>query len=127
MDDQPELGSRILAAVREGMRVYDDRGDRVGTVDRVFLGSASEQAIEQGTGPATVPDPDHSFLEDVARVFDPDDLPKTVRERLLLHGFIRIDAAGLFAADRYVTPEQIARVSGDGVHLRVGRDRLLAA
>ena len=38
-----------------------------------------------------------------------------------------VDVAGLFASDRYVMPDQIARVTEDGVHLRVGRDRLIAA
>jgi hypothetical protein len=40
------------------------------------------------------------------------------RQHLLRHGFIRIDSTGLFAADRYVTPDQIADVSVDHVTLR---------
>jgi hypothetical protein len=38
---------------------------------------------------------------------------------------MRIDSAGLFAADRYVMPEQIAGVSSDRVTLRVTRDELI--
>jgi hypothetical protein len=126
----PELGSRILARIREGMDVYDQRGDRLGTVERVYLGEASEEAIASGRGPATAPDPDwrdHSFVDDLVQAFAPDPVPEVVRARLLQHGFIRVDAAGIFAKDRYVTPDQIARVEPDGVHLRIGRDRLMAA
>ena len=47
------------------------------------------------------------------------------RQRLLLQGFVRIDANGLFAADRYVTPEQIASVSADGLMLNVSKDELV--
>ena len=40
-------------------------------------------------------------------------------------GFIRIDSAGLFAADRYVTPDQIVSVSGDALTLNVSQDELM--
>lgn len=38
---------------------------------------------------------------------------------------MRIDAHGIFAADRYVTPEQIDSVSGDGLLLNVTKDELV--
>jgi hypothetical protein len=123
MDERtgPGLGSRVLAQVQEGMDVYDATGSRVGSVERVYLGGADERTIERGGGPATAEDPsqfEHSFLHDLARAFAPDELPETLRARLLRHGFIRIDAAGLFAADRYVTPSQVDHVDANGVHLR---------
>jgi hypothetical protein len=52
-------------------------------------------------------------------------LPEELRRRLLDRGVIRIDCTGLFAADRYATPEQIASVSADRVTLRVPRKTLL--
>lgn len=126
----PGLGSRILTDAHEGMDVYDHRGSRVGSVAQVYLGAADEDAIAAGTGPATTPEPDpraDSLLEGLARTFDPAELPASLRARLLQHGFIRIDAAGLFASDRYAMPEHIAYVAGDGIHLGVGRDQLIAA
>jgi hypothetical protein len=47
------------------------------------------------------------------------------RQRLLQQGFVRIDANGIFAADRYVTPEQIDSVTGDGLMLNVTKDELI--
>jgi hypothetical protein len=127
---EPGLGSRMLAQVQEGMDVYDATGRRVGSVERVYLGGADEEALARGGGPATADDPaefEHSFLHDVARAFAPDDLPETLRARLLRHGFIRVDAAGLFAADRYVTADQVDRADTDGVHLRSDWQGLSAA
>jgi hypothetical protein len=99
--ERPSFGSRILADVHEGMDVYDHRGSRVGSVAQVYLGAADEDAIAAGTGPATTPEPDPrsgSLLEGLARTFDPEELPAPLRARLLQHGFIRMDVAGLFAS-----------------------------
>ena len=54
-------------------------------------------------------------------------MPEAVQKRLLHDGFIRMDADGLFAADRYVLPDQIAGVSGDKVMLKVSKDQLQKA
>jgi hypothetical protein len=58
-------------------------------------------------------------------IFPSDQLPEAIHQRLLHHGFIRIDRSGLFAADRYVMPDQIAGVSEDRVTLRVTQDELV--
>jgi hypothetical protein len=52
-------------------------------------------------------------------------VPETLRERLLRQGFLRIDSTGLFAADRYVMPDQIADVSEGRITLRVTHDELI--
>lgn len=117
----PEMGSRMLARVREGMAVYDAIGDRLGTVERIYLGDAEAASPARDAGGTP------GFPDDVARIFSPDRLPGTLRARLLSHGFLRLDSAGLFAADRYVTPDQIAGVTGEEVRLRVTRDQLIAA
>jgi hypothetical protein len=52
-------------------------------------------------------------------------VPETLRERLLRQGFLRIDSTSLFAADRYVMPDQIVDVSEGRVTLRVTRDELI--
>lgn len=121
-------GGDILTRIDEGMTVYDRDGHRIGTVRRVHLGAVRAQDDERGLGPATVSAGDTSegsLLEDFARVFAPEPIPEPVRARLLRHGFVRIDATGLFAADRYALPEQIASVSGDHVTLGVTREELM--
>jgi|FLYN01.1.fsa_nt_gi hypothetical protein len=119
----------VLSRVRKGMAVYDARGEEIGTVETVYLGGASDEAIEQGGNAAVSPDIDlsgnDSLVENIAEVFAPDDLPRELAERLLNSGYIRLDAHGLFAADRYITPEQISSVSGDSVRLRVSADDLI--
>jgi hypothetical protein len=132
MSQQPFEGgqdSRILTQVYEGMDVYDRTGDKIGTVEYIYLGAVSEEADRYGAGPATASEGgprESSLIEDFAKVFRAEDrVPEPIRERLRRHGFMRIDSAGLFAADRYVMPEQIAGVSGDRVTLRVTRDELI--
>jgi hypothetical protein len=48
-----------------------------------------------------------------------------LQSKLLMDGYVRMDASGLFASDRFITPDQIARVDGDRVYLTVNRDQLI--
>ena len=69
---------------------------------------------------------DGGLVEDLAEAFVPDDeLPETLRDRLLSEGFIRLDTKGLFASDRYIFPEQIDSSSGEALMLNVSKDELL--
>jgi hypothetical protein len=131
--DSPQLthstAHDILNQVREGMRVCDSHGDKIGTVRQLHLGEVSEAADERGQGAATVTSPargEDSLLERLADVFSAGDrLPDTVRNRLLRQGFIRIAMSGLFARDRFALPDQIEAVSEDCVRLRVDTDALI--
>ena len=121
-------GQSILTQISEGMTVYDREHDKVGAVRSVHLGAVSAEDDKRGLGPATTSAEEtagSSLLEDFTRVFAPDTMPEPVRARLLRHGFIRIDTTGLFAADRYAMPEQIASVSDDRVTLQVTREELI--
>ena len=126
---EPPSGNRLLTQIYEGMTVYDRAGEKIGTVEHVYLGEVSNELDQHGGGPGTVPSPDRgesSLIEDVATaIFPSDHVPETLRQRLLRHGFLRIDSTGLIAADRYVMPDQIADVSEDRVTLRVTRDELI--
>ena len=110
--------NQILSRIEEGMKVYDNRGSEVGTVEFVHFSDANGSL---GTGAASTPSgPAASDLMDIlAKVFASDDLPEELRERLLMHGFIKMDSARLFGAERYIMFEQIAKVEKDGVHLKV--------
>jgi hypothetical protein len=119
-----------LTHIREGMSVYDVENDHIGDVDEVYFGAASPTQQELGTGPATVTSADiprdQPIADAIASIFDPGEIPEELAERLLHSGYIRVDSAGLFAADRYIMPDQIASVSDDEVHLSVSREQLIA-
>ena len=120
---------RQLTQVYEGMSVYDQRGKKIGTVRHVYLGAVTEEEDERGLGPATVSSPEkseHSLIEDFMNAVSPHDpVPDPLRQRLLRHGFIRINTSGLFAADRYAMPDQIASVADDRITLHVMREDLM--
>jgi hypothetical protein len=133
--DTPEtvvsrVESSLLKQVQEDMKVYDQKGDKIGEVESVYLGSVDEAAEALGLGPESADDPDlaspRSWVEDLAEVFvDNDELPEELCRRLLRHGYIRIEGSGLFASDYYAASNQIASVSEDQVQLKVLRDQLI--
>lgn len=119
----------ILLSVRDGMHVHDVNDKHIGHVEFVYFGAANDDAVEASDGMNTPVDMglrDHNSLVDLAaRAFAGDGLPEVLRNRLLHNGFIRVEGEGLFSSDRYVTPEQIASISDDKVHLNVTRDQLV--
>lgn len=128
--NQPGNERNRLEQVHEGMKVYDRDGKEIGKVDMVRLSGVSKTASDRGLGPMTTTNsdtalPSDTLVADVTSLFANDHLPEELRERLLHNGFMRIEAKGLFASDRYVLPEQIAGVSGDEVHLKATRDELI--
>ncbi len=125
----PSKPQLILKDIHEGMDVFDRHSRKIGSVDELYFGASSDEMERHGSGAATAPNPDlrdESLVEDVARAFfDEDELPEEMRQRLINDGFIRLNSSGLFAADRYVLPEQIDHVAADQVYLNVTRDQLL--
>lgn len=123
------IQDNILNLVQLDMPVYDVTNQEIGSVRRIYLGAATETQRELGTGPATVAPADQlpgdSVVETLAEVFDPTDVPQELVEKLRHAGYIRLDSHGLFAADRYILPEQIRAVTGGVVHLSVGYDQLI--
>ena len=119
------MNTNYLEQVQEGMRVFDRLHHEIGTVDYVRLSDDDPSTVEvEAVEPDRV-NRRESILDVVADVFRTDGLPDEMRDRLLQQGFIRIDSAGLFAADRYVTPDQIMSVSGDALTLNVSQDELM--
>jgi hypothetical protein len=133
MDQKPIIGqenqhSSPLNFIREGMTVYDREDDKIGSVERLYFGSGStvdQDEYNMSVEPGRADLPGNALVDAIANVFDPTDIPQEMQERLLQSGFIRIDGAGLFAADRYVMPDQIASVSDEAVYLKVTKDELL--
>ncbi len=117
----------ILNGIEEGMEVYSSDNEHIGEVEEIYFGAVSEADAEMGTGAATADNPalrERSFLDNIANVFDDNDMPEEMRARLQHEGFIRIDS-GLFSDDHFATPSQIASVSGDKVILKATKDQLL--
>ncbi len=129
---QQQRAQSILKSIEADMDVYDRAGNKFGEVADMFFGAAGDESLE-GVEPASISDAVtndgnemNELIEDFARVLGGEDrIPEELRRRLLHDGFIRVDADGLFAADRYVTPDQIASVDEKGVHLKVTRDELI--
>ncbi len=115
-----------LRFIEEGMKVYDRERHEIGKVEYVRFGDADPTTPEvEAAAPNTLDDRNPTFVDILADAFGTDELPEEIRGKLLQQGFVRIDANGLFAADRYVTPEQISSVSSDGLMLNVTKDELV--
>ncbi|MGQ0603932.1 MAG: hypothetical protein ACT4QE_19805 [Anaerolineales bacterium] len=134
MDQQlfdSRTGETILGRISEGMPVFDRDGHDVGKVAAVYLGAVSELEDQRGQGPATTPDPalptDDTLLHHFAKGMTDDELPPSLRDRLLRSGFIRINTAGWFSSDRFAAPGQIAVVEDNEVTLSVTKEDLLKA
>ncbi|WEX10560.1 hypothetical protein [Chelativorans sp. AA-79] len=118
--------SSPLMDIREGMRVTDVSGKEIGTVEWVHFSDEDPETPQAETvTPGTVDRTGKTLLEQFADVFRIDNVPEVLHERMMREGFVRLDADGLFAADRYILPDQIRSVSGDGVVLNVARDELI--
>src|SRR5687767_14083000 len=108
--------TNLLEQIHKGMKVLDQEASEIGTVDFVRLGDENPDTPETDTaGVGTLEDTQPSLVTAMAEVFQPDEIAVELRERLLREGFLRMNAAGLFHADRYVLPEQIQAVNEDEV------------
>src|SRR4029078_1743865 len=80
----------ILNQIHKGMAVYDVNDHRIGTVDFVHFGSASETQQEVGGGPATntkgdSPNMRHdTIIDNIAEAFSPDEVPHELEQKLLV-------------------------------------------
>lgn len=117
----------FLAQIETGMKVFDRLNHEIGKVEFVKMSDDDPSTPEAESVVADdYRERDDSLIDNFAEVFAPDDdIPEGLRERLLQQGFVRIDSKGLFAADRYVLPDQIMSVSGDAVTLKVSKDELV--
>jgi hypothetical protein len=119
----------MLLQVYEGMTVHDQTGAKIGTVEYVYLGEVAEAPEDFGPGEQTAytqTSTEGSLIEEFAKaILLTERVSDIWRERLLSYGFIRINSTGLFTADRYAMPSQIATVAEDRVMLCVDRDMLI--
>ena len=113
--------------IRVGMKVYDSRHHHIGQVEDYKF---PENATSPDITPAEIDGTDRANRNDtmlnvIAEAFGHDNIPEILRERLLTEGYVRLEADGLFAADRYILPEQISSATADELTLKVAKDELI--
>ena len=110
---------RMPQRISEGMIVYDGAGEFIGTVQVVYFGGASQEAIER-------------VLQPESGESDLSTLPEELVVQLMSQGYVIVDGPDLAGAKRYLRPEQIegvfpVEIGGtvtDIVRLRVTRNEL---
>ncbi|HEY9527802.1 MAG TPA: PRC-barrel domain-containing protein [Anaerolineales bacterium] len=138
MEEQSErevpLSDRIPQRIGEGMPVYDRDGEAVGTVKTVYLGGASDEAIERALNPEQAPPTPAG--ETVSTAFEADDIPRELRARFMKQGYLVVEGPDITGTRGYLGPEQIEglftqELEGgtirDAVRLRLTRGELLSA
>ncbi len=138
--------TETLTNVREGMKVVDSTGDEIGKVRSLKSGDTSSATVDDGgdmaEGVGVIPIPGGigtggssgigagagiaGVVGTTADGGREPNVPEPAYSRLTRVGFIRIDAKGLFASDRYAGADQIDRVDGDTVYLAVAKDDLIS-
>ena len=117
---------RLPEQIRVGMKVFDSEGHHIGKVDDLkFPENAIAPEVEVAEVDDVVDERDETIITAVAAAFGHEEVPEPLRSQLLRDGYVHLDAAGLFAADRYILPEQISGLSADGIKLNVTRDALI--
>jgi len=125
------IPNRLPQRLSEGMAVYDRDGLLVGTIKTVYLGGASDEAIQRALNPEKAPPTPAG--EKVSTAFEADDIPQELRARLMKEGYIVVEGPDITGTHGYLGPEHVEgiisqEVEGaltDVVRLRVTRDELL--
>jgi hypothetical protein len=128
------LSDRIPQRIGEGMPVYDRDGEAVGVVKTVYLGGASDEAIERALHPKQAPPTPAG--ETVSTAFDTDHVPPDMRARFMKQGYIVVEGADITGLRGYLGPEHVEGMIrqeledgtiNDAVRLRLTRAELLGA
>ena len=116
----------VLRSVHEGMKVIDASRKEIGRVDWVQYGNDDPATpdVEAGSTEGREDPAEDTLVDNIVDAFRVAHLPEEMRQRLLMQGFVRIDSEGIFAADRYVMPDQIAGVADDELMLKVDKAAL---
>jgi hypothetical protein len=118
--------TNLLEKIHKGMKVLDQEAHEIGTVDFVKFGEEDpDKPGVEAAGVDPLDDTQPSLAVTLMDVFRPDEIPDELRDRLIREGFVRMEAPGLFHADRYVLPEQIQAVNEDEVRLNVSKSELI--
>ena len=123
----------LLAQVKEGMVVYDDNFERLGTVTDVYFGTSSDENRGIKTNPVPLP-VDNTKTGNELKSIDPltaaagnsggldtfeNQLQPFTRSWLVQQGFVKAKGWRVFGAVWYITPDQIAMIVGNNITLNV--------
>jgi uncharacterized protein YrrD len=109
----------LIEQVYKGMTVIDQQGKKLGKVASVKM--SDPQAV---TTKGEELEHDGPIERVVTSIFGSDlDYPKSIRDHLLLSGYIKIGGRKLLNKDRYVPANEIASVSNDTVTLLVAKNQ----
>jgi hypothetical protein len=134
--DPDDARQQAREAIAEVQAATTTPADRPGTGDIAVVGGGGLSGDGgHPIGPLTAATPDddddgprRGVAQGTLGSFRPGgDRPDDAQSKLARTGFIQIDSAGLFAADRYATPDQIAAIEAGAVRLRVPAGQLLTA
>ena len=125
--EQNPLTDHLPQQISEGMTVYDRNNQVVGTVQVVYFGGASQEAIERA-----LKSEESSDVASAESAFDANEVTQEMRRRMMENGYVLIQGPDLTGASRYLTPEHIEEVFSEevegaftqAVRLRVTRDEL---
>jgi hypothetical protein len=116
---------RLPEHIEIGMKVYDSELREIGTIDGLkYPADATAPGVEPATVDGTGGE-DSTLVDAVAEAFGREDVPEPLRSQLLRDGYVHLDGKGLFASGRYILPEQISRLTADGIQLNVTKDALI--
>jgi hypothetical protein len=99
------------------MHVVGPDGKKIGKVEDLKMGDPEAVTADGQTDPETgglV----GTLIDDFA---DTSKLPRHTAERLLRLGYVKIDKSGLFAGHEYVAADDLDRVEGNTLWLKVGQ------
>jgi hypothetical protein len=122
---------RLPQRISEGMAVFDREDKFVGTVQVVYFGGASSEAVKRVL--KSVEASDVATSETDESNFDANEVPPELRARMMSQGYILVKGPDLTGVQRFLMPEQIEGVFpeevegvvSDVVRLRVTRAELL--
>jgi hypothetical protein len=133
--NQEQAGQELPLPQRiyEGMTVYDREGEVVGTVQLVYFGGASREAVERVLKSDQAPDVATS--ENDESNFDANEVPRELRARMMRQGYILVAGPDLTGVKSFLKPEQnegvvyeeVECVMKDSVRLHLTRSELLNA
>lgn len=117
------LSKTELTQIQEGMQVIDVNGDKVGKVDSVRFGDEDYQQPGAETNEGYFDANQDTYIDIVAQVFDPIDVPEEIQARMYRHGFLGVDT-GLLKKDRYVLMDKVSHIRDNEIHLSITKDDL---
>jgi len=114
--------------IKEGMTVYDEDDNKIGTVDYVqYTDEDYNKPGPETVSTASDPRSEMNILKSFAQALGAeDDMPTEVREYYERYGYIRLKSSGIFDSDYYVTLNNVSAIIGDNIHLTTTKDELMA-